>query len=590
MDTSFWHRNNLGDSSSLYLRQHAGQPVHWQEWNAQTLAQARRSGLPLFVSVGYATCHWCHVMASESFSDPATAELLNSHFICIKVDRELRPDVDAFLMAFLQALGGQGGWPLNAFLTPELHPIFALTYAPRVAKPGLYSFADIVEKVIAFDREHRSDTEPFALPAEPAMSVDERRVVADWQRTFDGAAGGYGAGHKFPPHATLLAQLYRLSDEKEPSLQEMARRTLDAMRRGGLHDHLQGGFYRYCVDRYWTIPHFEKMLYDQAQTLWTFALAHKVLGDPADRLAALGVARCLQETFQDQDLFVSAHDADTHHEEGATYVWDYAELKSLLGAKDLERFAQAYDIVPSGNFEGHIHLVRKNDNDVADLERLLLRQRLTREQPAVDRKLLSGQNALTAAAWMMARRLLPEGDLGHQGERTLRQVLSTFWTGKGMARALADGKLHREEFLFDAAATLFALSVAREESSEFKKWIAPMKEAVEKFRTPTGWLESLGSELPPMPASRYDQPLPSGVALAEFALLRLQLQDGLEPTPIALGPAHSCDFAHLAYQLAENRWHWIKTPAQPDWGTLPAHSLAIPSTLYSDCYRGACTV
>jgi uncharacterized protein len=581
-------RNNLHASPSLYLRQHGDNPVWWQEWSPAVVEWARQSGRPLFVSVGYATCHWCHVMAAEAFSDAETADFLNANFVCVKVDRELRPDIDQFLMGFLQAQSGQGGWPLNAFLTPALHPLFALTYAPPVARNGQYGFADIAAQVLRYFRENAQTVAPFALPMEPLRSTLLRTARTDLLRYYDREAGGFGTGHKFPPHATLLSLLYGLAAQDNPADRQMVTHTLSAMRRGGLHDHLQGGLFRYCVDRFWTIPHFEKMLYDQAQGLWVFALAYKVLADENDRSTALGIARCLRETFARGNLYVSAHDADTLHEEGATYVWSGQELRSVLGPEDFDAFVSAYVISSAGNFEGKNHLVRRNDQAVPAAEAKLLAVRRLRKQPAVDEKILCGQNALIAVAWIQARRLLPPGDVDDQGERTLEALLAVFWNGERVAHALLGEYLQQEPFLFDVAALLYAVTLACEEDDRWLPWLAPLEHAMLRFRVEGTWMESLGTDFLPVPASRYDQPLPSSVALAELAQVRLALLRGADPVVPDYGPAFACDFSHLGALLGQGHFHWIKSPRPLPWSGLPPHVMQIRSPERSDCYKGAC--
>ncbi len=274
-----YRRNNLDRSASPYLRQHRDNPVWWQEWSADVLAAAAARKKPLFVSVGYSTCHWCHVMAGEAFSDPATAEFLNRHFICVKVDRETRPDIDQYLMRFLLAQSGSGGWPLNVFLTPDLRPVFALTYAPARAGAGMPPLAALAERVLDYLTPPVADVRPFASrPGEARGGCRGQRAGRAAGRATTPCTAASARGQKFPPHSTLLFMLYRLCLGADPELAAACRLTLDAMRLGGLHDHLQGGIFRYCVDPEWTIPHFEKMLYDQAMALWCFALAEKVLG------------------------------------------------------------------------------------------------------------------------------------------------------------------------------------------------------------------------------------------------------------------------------------------------------------------------
>ena len=260
--------------------------------------------------------------------------ILNEHFICIKVDREQRPDIDQFMMDFINNQNGRGGWPLNVFLTPALHPVFALTYAPAFSRDSMHSFLSIAEQVVIYMEKNSNDIPPYVL-AENKPSVAEAESLADTLSAYyDPVNGGFGSGQKFPSHSTLLYLLYQLSIDDSPSIRTICSKTLDAMRLRGLNDHLQGGIFRYCVDNEWTIPHFEKMLYDQAMVLWTYSLAYKVMGKDEYKTMAINILRCLDESFEESGLYISAHDADTEHEEGATYIWSYEELERSLVLKN----------------------------------------------------------------------------------------------------------------------------------------------------------------------------------------------------------------------------------------------------------------
>ena len=434
-----WRRNNLDRSDSPYLRQHKDNPVWWQEWSAETLAVASAEGKPLFVSVGYSTCHWCHVMAGEAFSDPETAAFLNDHFISIKVDRETRPDIDQHLMQFMQAQNGNGGWPLNVFLAPDLRPIFALTYAPAVPGGGMLPLRVIAGKVLEYFSSHAGELQPFSPAEEKPRSAPEDRLAGELLAALDPLHGGFGPGPKFPPHSTLLYMLYRLCVKSDPALENACRLTLDAMRRGGLHDHLQGGIFRYCVDREWAIPHFEKMLYDQAMALWSFALAHRVLGDEAYKTMAAGIMRCLEETFAMGELFATAFDADTGHREGATYVWRYDEIKAALSDLEFTRFSAAYRLPEKGNFAGAIHLARRDDRPLRDCEEKLLALRRKRPQPFRDEKVLCGVNALAACAYVQAARFLDRPELEEKAARLVKSAHGGL-LGRRRPRPLAGGR------------------------------------------------------------------------------------------------------------------------------------------------------
>lgn len=584
-------RNTLAQSNSPYLRQHASNPVWWQEWRSDVLAEAERLGKPLFVSVGYATCHWCHVMAAEAFSDGATADVLNSEFVCIKVDREQRPDIDQYLMRFLQAQSGGGGWPLNAFLTAHRDPLHAFTYAPAVPQRGLLPLRELATRVAAYLHEHPETSAPFRPPASPPAEVPESALLLALQSQFDAADGGFGQGQKFPPHTTLLFLLHALCERPDETARQMCRTTLDAIRRRGLHDHLQGGLFRYCVDARWSVPHFEKMLYDQALALWVHALAYRVLGDSADKAMAEGIVRCVTATFERPDgLCVTGYDADTEHVEGGTYSWSQPELLGVLGRDGVERLGAVYELRPEEHLGGRIHLVRRNDAPLPELEALLLAARRKRPQPGVDDKVLCGQNALLATAWAIAGRLLGNPALELRSERSTRRLLDLFWDGRRLAHAQASDTLQTQTFLFDAAAMLLAVTLQQERGpGEWTAAMSAMTAAVEGFRESSGlWMESRAEDFQPVAAEWFDHPMPSSPALAELALARAALQSGGTVPTLPYRQAFVSDFHNLAALLANGGFHSVAVAGEVPWGLLPPNTLRVPGEDGTVCYRGTC--
>jgi len=487
-------RNNLDKSLSPYLLQHTANPVWWQEWSAEIIQRAADEKKSLFVSVGYATCHWCHVMAAEAFSDIETANFLNSHFICIKVDREQRPDIDQFMMQYLTALSGNGGWPLNVFLTADFRPIYALTYAPASSNRSQLSFLDIAQKVHEYYEKNADAVVPFITEAVQPPIAKEESLVKNLLSYYDPDYGGFGPGQKFPPHSTLLYLLYFLCVENNPDVQTVCRKTLDAMRLQGLNDYLQGGIFRYCVDRQWTIPHFEKMLYDQAMALWCYSLAYKVIGNIEYKKMAEGIVRCLHDCFADNGLFISAHDADTQHVEGATYVWSYAELKNMLEPDEFKRFCESYEIDERGNFEGLNHLIRKNDVDLRDIEEKLLSLRKKRAQPARDNKIICGINALLAIAMIQAGRNLERPELEEKAARITRRLIDLFWDGKTLEHSFYNGATQNQSFLFDAAALLTAITMIYENDASWNTLMTTMAAYLESFRDGDKWVESRAAD------------------------------------------------------------------------------------------------
>jgi uncharacterized protein YyaL (SSP411 family) len=619
-------RNNLDQSVSPYLRQHQDNPVWWQEWSQEVLDRAQETDRILFVSVGYATCHWCHVMAADAFSDPEVAAYLNEHFMPIKVDREQRPDIDQMLMEFLVQTTGQGGWPLNAFLSPRLEPFFAMTYAATEPRYGMPSFLEILQRVVEFYGANKDELRPFEVrgPApsggrgggtgsseassdgsgpgrgsEGGEDAGLARITEAVSRAFDEEHGGFGSSQKFPPHSTLLYLLNRYTDSQyagspDEEAGRVARTTLETMQRRGLHDHLQGGFFRYCVDRAWTIPHFEKMLYDQALLLWSYSLGARVFAREDFRRTAEGVYRCLEETFAEDGVYVSGHDADTDHVEGATYVWTPAEIEAVLGPEEAAFFGEIYDVSDAGNFEGKNHLLRRRDpspaerSRLAKLEAALLDARRSRPQPFVDRKIHSGWNALAGIALVQAHRLIGLTDGLDRAQELFAVLMQRHAENRRVYHTSLDGEVQRQEFLSDYAALSLLSGMLYEETGEYLWLMQGLDETMEEFHREELWFESQNEDFMPVPAESFDSPTPSTVSLAEMSRLRKRMLTGEEYQPLPFTRPLVEDFANLAALMSRGYWHVIETPTPLEWSRLPANSMQVPAEHTSHCYRGIC--
>ncbi len=590
MTKEYFSRNNLDKSSSPYLLQHVSNPVWWQEWSGDILKHAESSGKPLLVSVGYATCHWCHVMASEAFSDRETADYLNSHFICIKVDREQRPDIDQYMMDFINRQNGRGGWPLNVFLTSGLKPVFALTYAPAMPRGSMHSFLSVADHVFRFISERSAEIPEFESAWPEPPSADEDSLFTTLSSYYDNVNGGFGKGQKFPSHSTLLYLLYNMAISDSPSIKTICMGTLDAMRLRGLHDHLQGGIFRYCVDSEWTIPHFEKMLYDQAMSLWTYSLASRVTGREAYAIMARKIVRCMEESFRSDGLYISAHDADTGHEEGATYLWSYDQLAEDLDPDEFSGLKASYHIEKHGNFEGRNHLLRLNDKPIPEIEEKLLAIRRKRPQPARDDKILSGMNALVSLAYIQAGRSLVEPEYIRKGETLVTGLLKLFWDGRVLGHSFSNGIVQKQGFLSDAAALLAAISMLREED---EAWEGPMRELalyVGTFKREGKWIESDADDFQPVYASLFDHPVPAGASMAEFALTRVALLSGAETRFMEYLQPFQSDFYNIAAMMNNGLFHVITSPDKVKWDAIPANSVYVKGYLRQDCFMGTCSL
>ncbi|MGG5260940.1 thioredoxin domain-containing protein [Phycicoccus avicenniae] len=535
--------NRLSASLSPYLLQHADNPVDWWEWGEEAFAEARRRDVPVLLSVGYAACHWCHVMAHESFEDDEVARVLLEGFVSVKVDREERPDVDAVYMAATTALTGHGGWPMTCLLTPSGDPFFAGTYLPR---EQFLALLDNASRVWAEQRDQvlasgahvaqrlREVTGPPAPAPVPAEVLD--RAVARLRTDHDDARGGFGGAPKFPPSMVLELLLRHHARTGSPDALAMVRSTCSAMARGGMYDQLAGGFARYSVDAGWVVPHFEKMLYDNALLLRVYAHLWRATGDPLARRVAEETADfVVRDLATAEGAFASALDADTvvdgHSHEGLTYAWTPAQLEELLGPDDGRRAAALLEVTPGGTFEhgaSTLQLLADPDDPAwwSEVRARMLDARDRRPQPARDDKVVTAWNGLAVAALADTGALLDRPDLVDAAARAADHVLDTH---------VVDGVLHRTsragtvsaapgvlEDHGDLAEGLLALHQATGEA----RWLAAagriLDDALDRFVDDDGTVHDTAHDAPPLyarPASRTDGAEPCGASALAGALL-----------------------------------------------------------------------
>ncbi len=417
--------NRLATATSPYLLQHGENPVDWYEWGEDAFSAARERDVPVFLSVGYAACHWCHVMAHESFEDQATADFLNEHFVSVKVDREERPDIDAIYMEATQAMTGSGGWPMTCILTPDGEPFFTGTYFPLEPRHGMPSFRLVLEAIEAAWRERRDEVASISADVAkhlrkthelPTTDLDEvgASAVERLRRSFDQTYAGFGPAPKFPPSMVCEFLLRRSARVDDADALRMAERTLEAMARGGMYDQLGGGFARYSVDNRWDVPHFEKMLYDNALLLRVYLHWWRQSGAPlAARVARETADFILRELGTAEGGFASALDADSEGEEGTFYVWTPDQLTAALGEDDGDYAVSVFGVGQRGNFEHGTSTLRL-DADPPDWDRhlkvvdQLMRSRDSRVRPARDDKVVASWTGLAIAALAEAGVLLDE--------------------------------------------------------------------------------------------------------------------------------------------------------------------------------------
>ena len=587
--------NRLASETSPYLLQHAENPVDWYPWGEEALARARSESLPILVSIGYSACHWCHVMERESFEDPEIAALMNEHFVCIKVDREERPDIDAIYMDAVQAMTGRGGWPLNAFLTPEGVPFYAGTYWPPEPGRGMAAWSQVLAGVAeawARQRDEIEETGRRILPRlagaaalEPAegelapAALDS--AVATLRRSYDGRHGGFSATAPKFPAASVIEFLLRRGER------QMALHTLRSMASGAMYDQVGGGFARYSVDERWVIPHFEKMLYDNALLARAYLHGYQVSGEPFfARVCTETLDWALRDLRRDEGGFASALDADSEGEEGRFYVWTPDEVRAALGddrnvaegerdegasrlAGETEIALEHFGMTGAPNFEGRWAPVRAT-SDPERLDEIKLRLREARERrvwPALDDKRLTAWNALMISALADAGAALERPDYRDAAVACAEFVWRDMRDAGGrLLRTYNRGEARLGAYLEDHAFLLEALLTLYETTFD-PRWFAAARELAEtilaRFRDPEhGGFFATADDHETLIARRKeldDSPIPAGASSAAFGLLRLAALTGERRyEEAALGvlrllhvvaPEHPAAFGHLLQAL-----------------------------------------
>ncbi|HKN93673.1 MAG TPA: thioredoxin domain-containing protein [Thermoleophilaceae bacterium] len=565
--------NRLAAETSPYLLQHKDNPVDWYPWGEEALARARDEDRPILVSIGYSACHWCHVMEHESFEDERTAAEMNERFVCIKVDREERPDVDAIYMEACQAMTGQGGWPLNVFLTPEQVPFYAGTYFPPEPRHGMPAWRQVLAAIDEAWRTRRAEIEeaserivqrlsggallkPSEAELDPGLL---EHAVENLRGSFDATNGGFGGAPKFPPASTIEFLLRRGETD-------MTSKTLFAMAGGGMYDQIGGGFARYSVDAHWIVPHFEKMLYDNALLARAYLHGWQVTGEALfERVCRETLDWALREMQAPEGGFYSALDADSEGVEGKFYVWTLDEVRAALG-DDADAAIRALGMSDGGNFEGKNIPVRAGEL-APELRQRLYDVRAERVWPGLDDKRLTAWNALMVSALAEAGAVLGQPRYLEAARACAAFILDTMRDGDGhLLRTFKDGRAHLNAYLEDHAYLVEALLTLYESTFD-PRWFAAAREVADqmigRYRDDErgGFFET-SSDHEQLVARRKDledNPIPAGNSSAAYGLLRLaaltaeheyeRRAEGVLRLLHELAPRHPQAFAHLLQAL-----------------------------------------
>ncbi|MEU2864007.1 thioredoxin domain-containing protein [Streptomyces mirabilis] len=557
--------NRLAHETSPYLLQHADNPVDWWPWSAEAFEEARERGVPVLLSVGYSSCHWCHVMAHESFEDEATAAYLNEHFVNVKVDREERPDVDAVYMEAVQAATGQGGWPMTVFLTPDAEPFYFGTYFPPAPRHGMPSFRQVLEGVRGAWTDRRGEVAEVAGKivrdlAEREMSFGSGEVPGEEDlagallgltREYDASRGGFGGAPKFPPSMVIEFLLRHHARTGSEGALQMAQDTCERMARGGIYDQLGGGFARYSVDREWVVPHFEKMLYDNALLCRVYAHLWRTTGSELARRVALETADFMVgELRTNEGGFASALDADSddgtgRHVEGAYYVWTPRQLRAVLGAEDGELAARYFGVTEEGTFEEGSSVLQLPQQDelfdaekVAGIRRRLLAARAERPAPGRDDKIVAAWNGLAVAALAETGAYFDRPDLVDAAIAAADLLVRVHMDDRArLSRTSKDGQVGANagvlEDYADVAEGFLALASVTGEGVwlEFAGFL--LDQVIMQFTDPeSGALYDTAADAERLirrPQDPTDNATPSGWSAAAGALLSYAAQTGAEP-------------------------------------------------------------
>ncbi|MFP4697554.1 MAG: thioredoxin domain-containing protein [Eubacteriales bacterium] len=554
MTTTTATPNRLAEEKSPYLLQHAYNPVEWYPWSEEAFEKACDEDKPVFVSIGYSTCHWCHVMERESFEDEEVAKVLNDNFIAIKVDREERPDIDHVYMDVCQALTGHGGWPLSVFLTPNKLPFYAGTYFPKQSRYGSIGFIELLEnirkawtekkdKLINSGKNIKESIESYNKMSFDKGEVDEQvfhKAFKQLEQSFEKRYGGFSKAPKFPMPGSLIYLMYYYHFYSSNEAKNMLEKTLNSMYKGGIFDHLGGGFSRYSTDQKWLVPHFEKMLYDNALLIYAYTKFYCITEDECYKHIVEEVIDYIVRDMQDSEGgFYCAEDADSEGEEGLFYIWDYDEIIEILGEDEGKAFAKYYNVTKEGNFEGKNILnlidkdketIKKNikSNKFKDSKKKLFRTREKRIHPHKDDKILTSWNGLMIVGIAYASRAFYNDEYRDVAKKSADFILDKLTTEDGeVFIRYRDGEIKKESFVDDYSFFVWGLLELYESTLDKKyldKAIKIFNYLMDKFfdnDSSSFYMTKDQGEMGLRPKETYDGAVPSGNSVGLLVMLKI---------------------------------------------------------------------
>lgn len=580
-----YDRNNLDKSSSSYLKMHKDNPINWQEWEESVLRYAKDNNKLILVSIGYSTCHWCHVMLRDTFSNKDIAKRLNEDFVCIKIDREERPDLDSYFMSFINETYGHGGWPLNVFLSPDLKPFLAITYAGSETKYGMPSFNEILDRCLDFYEENKSKLVNYVMNEPDLTRIEEDKVFENVKKYYDKEFGGFGSTNKFPPHCTLMFLFHYLIENNNEELYQISINTINSIINGGLNDHIEGGYFRYSVDRDWSIPHFEKMLYDQAMMLINLSLAYKLTGDNLYKYELEKLILFLKNLKSDDDeLYNNAIDAESEGVEGKYYLFHEAELENNLSQQELTKLTLMYDLV---QFNDMIHIKRKRLEYEDSLTNKIKELRSDKEKPFMDNKKLVSSNSLLGIGLVYSYRVLGDDNLLKEAHQIYDEILLNYFDDIRLYHSKNDNEYNKEEFLETFSSFYLFSTYIFEELRIGKELLEDFYSRVKDYRKPGVWLESNDNSFEII-ASNHDHPILSGISMTELAILRYEILIETEYNSKEYSNSLDNDFYNLLAFFSQGNIKSVINPRKINWSLLDLNCIQLKSKFNRLCYKGSC--